>query len=335
MTESVTISKAPSSFPDYLDFQKLRAAGLEHVQELGSDLWTDYNLHDPGITILEVLCYALTDLGFRTNFDIEDLLTRSPDAKAQDQARITKDGKLYDDNFYTAEQILTCNPVTLLDLRKLLIDISGVRNAWLQRATEAELALYIDKKKNRLQYTLPAAVDKTKKEEVDEARVSLKGLYTVCLETDPDPQLDACGRPYIPTGDILEQVCAVLHRHRNLCEDFLDVVVLADEEIGICADIELTAEADPEDVLLGIYTAVQEFLSPTFQFYSLQEMLKKGKSVEEIFEGRPLSPESHGFIDVEVLEQAELREILHASDLYQEIMDVEGVLAIRKFVFSN
>ena len=117
MAESVTISKTKSSFPDYLDFQKLRASGLEHIQDLGSDLWTDYNLHDPGITILEVLCYALTDLGFRTNFDIKDLLTRSPEAKLQ--AGAAKDGKRYDDNFYTAEQILTCNPVTLLLLRRI------------------------------------------------------------------------------------------------------------------------------------------------------------------------------------------------------------------------
>lgn len=335
MTESVTISKDQSSFPDYLDFQKLRAAGLEHIQNLGSDLWTDYNLHDPGITILEVLCYALTDLGFRTNFDTPDLFARSPEALAQDQARSTADGKLYDDNFFTAEQVLTCNPVTLLDLRKLLIDIPGVRNAWLQRASEAELAFYINKKKNRLQYTLPDFIDETNEAEVDEATVALKGLYTVCLETTTEPEIDACGRPYTPTGDILDEVCSVLHRHRNLCEDFLDVVVLADEEIGICTDIELTSEADPEDVLLGIYTAIQEFLSPTFQFYTLQEMLERGKSVEEIFEGRPLSPQSHGFIDIDELKKAELRETLHASDLYQEIMNVPGVLAIRKFIFAN
>ncbi len=333
MTESVTISTTKSSFPDYLDFQKLRAAGLEHIQELGSDLWTDYNLHDPGITILEVLCYALTDLGFRTNFDIKDLLTRSPEARLQ--AGTTSDGKPYDDNFYTAEQILTCNPVTLLDLRKLLIDIPGVRNAWLERATEAEVEVYINTKKDRLQYTLPNYIDPANEDDVDEATLKLKGLYIVCLDLDVETQIDACGEPYTSVSEVLEEVYAVLHRHRNLCEDFLDVVILGDEQIGLCADIELKPEADPEEALLGIYTAVQEFLAPTIEFFSLQEMLKKGKSIESIFEGRPLSPRSHGFIDVETLKKAELRETLYASDLYQEIMDVEGVLAIRKLVFSN
>ena len=315
MAESVTISKTKSSFPDYLDFKKLRAAGLTHIQDLGSDLWTDYNLHDPGITILEVLCYALTDLGFRTNFDIKDLLTRSPEAKLQ--AGTASDGKRYDDNFYTAEQILTCNPVTLLDLRKMLIDIPGVRNAWLERATEAEIDFYVNTKKERLQYAIPRHIDAKDEEAVDEAAVKLKGLYTVCLDLDTETQLDACGEPYTSVANVLKEVRAVLHRHRNLCEDFLDVVVLGDEEISLCADIELKPEADPEEVLLGIYTAVQEFLAPTIEFFSLQEMLKKGKGIETIFEGRPLSPRSHGFIDVDTLKKAELRKMLHASDLYQ------------------
>ncbi len=60
--ESITIPKT-TSFPAYLDFNRLRETGIKHLEELGSDLWTDFNLHDPGITILETLVYALTDLG--------------------------------------------------------------------------------------------------------------------------------------------------------------------------------------------------------------------------------------------------------------------------------
>lgn len=49
-----------------LDFEFLREQGITHIQRLGGDIWTDYNLHDPGITLLEVLCYALTDVSYRT-----------------------------------------------------------------------------------------------------------------------------------------------------------------------------------------------------------------------------------------------------------------------------
>lgn len=47
------------------------------VRSLAGDTWTDHNTHDPGITILDQLCYALTDLGYRTQFALPDLLTRA------------------------------------------------------------------------------------------------------------------------------------------------------------------------------------------------------------------------------------------------------------------
>jgi hypothetical protein len=39
----------------------LKVIGESHIKSVSSDLWTDYNIHDPGITILEFLSYALTD----------------------------------------------------------------------------------------------------------------------------------------------------------------------------------------------------------------------------------------------------------------------------------
>ena len=41
-------------------------------------IWTDHNVHDPGITILEVLCYAMLDLGYRTHLAVEDVLAKNP-----------------------------------------------------------------------------------------------------------------------------------------------------------------------------------------------------------------------------------------------------------------
>ncbi|HET8736301.1 MAG TPA: hypothetical protein VFM69_06865, partial [Pricia sp.] len=59
------ISGSPPSVKS-MDFKFLREQGIANIQELAGDIWTDYNLHDPGITVLEVLCYALTDLSYRT-----------------------------------------------------------------------------------------------------------------------------------------------------------------------------------------------------------------------------------------------------------------------------
>ena len=55
-------------------FEELLEEGIFHIQNFSGDNWTDYNYHDPGITILEQICYAITDLGYKSNFPVEDLL---------------------------------------------------------------------------------------------------------------------------------------------------------------------------------------------------------------------------------------------------------------------
>ena len=62
--QAPTLSTAPHGHRA-LDYAALRAAGLRHLERLAGHLWTDFNDHDPGITILEQLCYALTDVAYR------------------------------------------------------------------------------------------------------------------------------------------------------------------------------------------------------------------------------------------------------------------------------
>jgi hypothetical protein len=109
--------------PDYLSFEDLRQKGIAYLGDLTGKIWTDYNEHDPGITILEALCYAIIDLDYRLKLPVEDLFTTDPQKPAVP-------------NFYTPAQILGCNPLTILDYRKLLMDVEGVKNAWLEVATD-------------------------------------------------------------------------------------------------------------------------------------------------------------------------------------------------------
>src|SRR6185436_20872848 len=122
MLSKLTIPKEKPAEPA-LNQETLYALGLEHAQRLASRIWTDYNVHCPGVTTLELLCYALTDLGYRASFPVKDLL-----ASATDNAGGMKQ------QFFTARQILPNRPLTLLDYRKLLIDLKGVKNAWVQPA---------------------------------------------------------------------------------------------------------------------------------------------------------------------------------------------------------
>ncbi|AFY99506.1 hypothetical protein [Calothrix sp. PCC 6303] len=327
MLEYPSISKRKPEFPEYLNFQTLREIGIKHLQALSGKLWTDYNLHDPGVTILEVLCYAVTDLGYRNNLDIADLLALNP-----------TDSQQKENNFFTPDEILTCNPVTVLDVRKRLIDISGVRNAWLEKVTEKVTTyhppIYIDYVNSKLLQHPPN--DQTSE---NAPCLHPRGLYTVYIDLDLASRKNACGQISRSWSDILDEVKAVLCSYRNLCEDVYDIVVLGEEEIGLCSDIELEADADAEDVLVEIYVILQSLLSPRLTFYTLQELLDKGKSTSEIFAGRPSiaedSYESHGFIDTDELAALTQQTVIYTSDLYQEILKIPGVAAIRKLSIAN
>lgn len=125
------------------DYTFLREKGIEFIQELSGKLWTDHNAHDPGITLLETLCYALTDLGYRTSFPMADLLERGP----MDDPAFQQTG------LFPSHEILPTCPVTINDFRKLLIKIDGIRNAWLQPLDQTgEVTLYADCKNDKLTF---------------------------------------------------------------------------------------------------------------------------------------------------------------------------------------
>ncbi|MBN2238793.1 MAG: hypothetical protein JW712_03385 [Dehalococcoidales bacterium] len=106
-----------------MDYAGLRKEAVEFISKRAGDYWTNYNPHDPGITILELLCYAITDLSYRLEFDIRDILAEPAD-----------NGKEPQPQFFPARKILTSGPVTLDDYRKIIIDTEGVRNAWIETA---------------------------------------------------------------------------------------------------------------------------------------------------------------------------------------------------------
>jgi len=102
-------------------FDSLRREGIHLAQQLSGQQWTDYNLHDPGVTILEQLIYAITDLTYRADFDVEDyLVNEAGQIDFKQQA------------LHRPEQIFACRPTTLLDYRKAILnEVSELDNVWL------------------------------------------------------------------------------------------------------------------------------------------------------------------------------------------------------------
>jgi hypothetical protein len=457
MNGSVTILKQPL-LNESQDYELLRSRGLEYIQQLGSRLWTDYNIHDPGITLLELLSYAITDLGNRCSYDMKDLLA-APFSKSKDPLQDPRRQA-----FFTAREILTINPWTNKDFRKMLIDIDGVKNAWLQckQCPCDNLYLYANCKTSELQYewtdhpvVIKGFYDVLTEFEDDEGSGNLNSgkissnfnfspggtsvtdaaiemrlpswqsltnnkefykeflrpgsavkkvevkfisgnkednadilsakfndglrrpLYaTLKVTFFPDKELPATSlinfndvplrvwfrsdsdrkalkleklneaitdaspggimAKYLEKIHKAEEVIAKakkrLHECRNLCEDYCSVKAVETEDFAVCADMEAEPFADIEQLLAEAYYRIDQYMRPDLKFYSLQQLLDKGKKTDEIFEGPVLK---NGFIEEDELDDTELRTTLYTSDIINLIMDIPGVKAVKNLTIAR
>jgi len=164
MIESQYITKKELPLKS-MDFAFLRKEAIEYLQKICATTWTDHNTHDPGITILEAICYVVTDLGNRINLPIEDILASQPNID------ISKLNEI----FSPPVDILPSCAVTPIDYRKLFIDIDGVRNVFVKKALEAEHAIYYLENPSIITYN-PSS-----------NRVKMNGLYTFQVEFDDTP----------------------------------------------------------------------------------------------------------------------------------------------------
>lgn len=415
-----------------LDYHHLRQAGIAHLQKLAGSIWSDYNTHDPGVTMLETLCYAITELSYRCNFPIEDLLAGNPENKIGDSP-----------DFFEAHQILPSHPLTNLDYRKLLIDLPFVRNAWLEPAESDGPKVFYSETRKALTY------DESESADTPNEPVNLRGLYNVWIElaeddelgnlnssiidfditivdgtdrhparvsayfphysavaddwkteTDldeintlitlnPDPWYDLnlrvqANSPDGPLENIhlrlsidagefnwrtkeaqvrkkiadfirengqdgmmalfnrkmalikqyLSDVRTYLNLHRNLCEDFQQINLVKPQEIAIEAEIGLSLDADPHQVIAAALYEIQKQLSPPIRFFSLSELLDEQWSTEDIFEGPLLR---HGFIKDEHLTAFRHGKTIYVSDMFNAFMssNPEKIRYVTGFRLSN
>ena len=387
------------------DFYELRRRGIGFIAELGSDRWTDYNTHDPGITILEAFSYAMTELSYRTALPIADLLSSAGDPYA-DQA------------FPTARQILTVNPVTPDDLRRLLIDLDAVGNAWVhcRPGGRYDVALDLDGPEDlgdlndrtltvrrivhdpgdrpheltlELRFpawrpreraarelfrdgpallavtvvTGPAADDDALRRSWRNAfpvglRIELADHSTVTIEdaalrvygdraaragttvaairdalaeTGPGGLIDRYRRRVIAAGQAIAAAKAALHRHRNLDEDFCRVRGIEVENVAVCADVEIRADADVEQVQAAVWFEIESYLSPPIGFHTVDELLAAGVAVEEIFNGPEMT---NGYVPAGELAAAGLRTEIRVSDLIDRLMAIPGVRTVENVLLT-
>ncbi len=308
LEQHIAIPKNVASGDD-LDYAFLREKGQEYIEQLAGKIWTDYNTHDPGISILEMLCYAITDLGLRLEMPIENILTPENETTQK-----------LEQQFFKASEILPSKPITENDYRKLFIDIEGVRNCWLK---PYEKTVFVDCKNDKLSYNPKAfsLVDKAFKTEF-----KIQGLYLVVVEYEDDIESD------IQKNQIKSEIKKRFHANRNLCEDLVGITEVEKHHISVCMKVEVFPETDEERVHAKILRAIDDYFAISVKFRSLKEMFSHGYSSDEIFEGPVLT---HGFIDPEELEASGLRTQVRLSDIMQLIMDIEGVKNILEISMNN
>ncbi len=284
----VSISKT-DRLPD-MDFEFLRQKGMDYLQKLTGQNWTDFNAHDPGITILEQLCYALTDLAYRIEYPVQDLLTpnhNTPTAAGENA-------------LYPLLEILTTNPITINDFRRIIIDrVPEVDNAWIESISMVP------------------------------GKRSLNGHYTVLLQTNKKTE-GAIKRDPSIRQHIIDKVTKLLNGERNLCEVFREVRILQPREVRVNAKVQINGKAIAEQVLATVYNAIEAHLSGQVSFYTLPELLAKAVPLNEIISGPRLQ---NGFLLEEDMKPRQRQ--VSISTINKIIMGVKGVENVKNLSISE
>ena len=281
-----------------LDPKPLFRLGMGAVRGYARGQWTDHNVHDPGITMLELLCYALTDICYRACYPVEDLLA----------ARVDNAGSMAA-HFARPRRALANAPLSALDYRRLMLDVVGVRNAWIEDFVAP--TYYADAIEGKLAHDDPGLPGVRE--------VHLRGLHGVRIEfTDESSAADK--------ARIRASALQTLLANRCLCEDFADVAEVERQDFVLCAEIELEPDADVLETYATILLVVQRYLAPGVKRHGREELQR---SDPELFEG---PAPRHGFVDTAELEAAELRTALRLSDVISEVMDVSGVKTVRDII---
>lgn len=292
------------------DFATLRQNVISFLQNHSVPQWTDYNYHDPGVTILEQFCFAFTDLAYRTGFDMADLLEKADGTRS--------------DAFPGSLRLLNSFPVIRNDIRKVILDslvygdesISDkIYNAWL---TEY----------NRKSKTATGGDVTTDGNNAVNAAGTTdnfsRNLYKVEVQLttkDYNKLLDSSGEFIESKKKELEKnIAHSLAPYRNICTDYGQIKILYKDEIAITGQVNIKNGYMPEHVLSSINAQIDEFINPHVPFYTLSEMQAKGIAVDEIYEGPALI---RGFIRDDDL-KLRITEI-DVSDISNIIFKTDGV----------
>jgi hypothetical protein len=286
-----------------LGFDGLREEGLRWLQTLAGERWTDHNLHDPGITLLEQLCFGLTDLVYRSGFPVADHLT-GPDHV------IDYEGL----SLHPPDSAFPCRATTPEDYRRWLLDhVPGLDDATLAPLQD-QPGVYQMRLKPSEWLVGEDASDKD--DRADGATAA------------PAHPADAA-HAAISNRRMAARVAEARkawHAQRNLGED-LAPTVACDEDVlcDVKAVLDISGERDAVHILADVYDQCARFIAGAPVSDTLHDLLDGSRTLADIYDGPAMR---HGFIRPSTL-AANGVDRLFLSDVAEQMRQVPGVADAR------
>lgn len=263
-----------------MNFNELREKGIKFIQNLSGEVWTDYNSHDPGITILEQVCYALTDVAYRTSLPVEDLLTPAKE--------IPIDPNIH--AFFTPSRILSSHPVTINDMRKMIIArFEEIQNVWIIPSQNAGYEEQIN----------------------GENQIEILPKLKFIDSTNSNSKLNE---------ELLHKVINTLNEYRNIGEIYEKVIILQPQQVNIEFSLYINEHTDPERTIADLFLTLLDFIYCRIHYYSFDEMKEAGYRLEETFSGPRLK---NGFIQDNNLKNR--IKSLHIDEIQKLFSKVDGI----------
>ena len=262
---------------DGASFIALRSLGIDYTQALSGRVWTDYNLHDPGVTILEQLCYALTELTYRADLPVADHLCR-PDGVINYERQA----------LFRPDDILRCRPTTANDYRRVLLDaVPELADARFipDDGTDAARIPGLHRLSLRL---ADQHKDDDEAPPVDQVRVAYRAVRTVGEDLDDDI---ASVTPTLCTLSLTASISGMREPADILAEIYRDCAAHIAGLAQVRSLVELVRARRPiEEILDGPVT-----LNGLIEERDLPKPVQDGLAVSEL---RPIVQAVEGVVEV-------------------------------------
>ncbi|MBS9423157.1 hypothetical protein [Photorhabdus caribbeanensis] len=306
---------------DDITFDALLTQAKIVIEQQSGQYWSNTNISDPGITLLEACCYNASDLAYRHTLPLKDLLTPKKEEQTPGDGIFPKE--------FGPQQTLTCSPITAEDYRRVLLDLHS--SDTVNETKEGyfffnDVQLIREPESGRYEYWY----NKQKREysfrnSGSDSKLALRGNYWLYLVPSREAQAN--------NKLVQEKLEVFLKENRNLGESISNIIWLKPTNFLLQIDIELDDDVkDIADIFAKVYMTAEQMVQAKPIRYTTQAMIKQDYTHEEIFDGPYLH---HGWIpELPAAKDYTKSTIVNLSPLVNQLLDIPGIQSISRLTLD-